>query len=261
MLADFPVKEVDYSFLQKQVGDKVLPELAVTKRQFSNVLLVAFVISIAVHALLLIIQLRHSHFEAPLQQSTRLLVELKQIVTPPSELIAEPNASVEKSSAPKLDKEHLVVSDLPESISPVLPAPSKAEALSKMSKETAVRVIQPLTSDDLRDIVQSSAAERNQSPAPPGDIAANVFHPELRKRLQEEASKPKLKRVEDKDGLESHIDPSGATIVDLGGGRCLRSPPSKDGEEKNWFMVSCGGKTESEQMMDHVNQEVKARFK
>ncbi len=257
MLADFPLKEVDYSFLQTQVGDKVLPEIAVTKRQFSNVLLVAFGISIAVHALLLIIQLRHSRFEAPLQQSTRLSVELKQIIAPQSELAAEPNASAEESSAPKLDKEHLVVSELSESISPVVPTPSKAKALTK----TTARVIQPLTNDDLRDIVQSSAAERDQSPAPSGDIAANVFHPELRKRLQEEASKPKLKRVEDKDGLESHIDSSGATIVDLGGGRCLRSPPTKVGEAKNWFMVSCGGKTESEQMMDRVNQEVKARFK
>lgn len=257
MLADFPLKEVDYSFLQTQVGDKVLPEQAVTKRQFSNVLLVAFVISIAVHALLLIIQLRHPRLEAPLQQSTRLFVELKQIVAPPIELKAEPKALTEDSSVSTADEKNLVTSDESEAIQPVLSTRPETEPL----REAKVRVIQPLTNDDLRDIVQSSIAERDQSPAPPGDIAANVFHPELRKRLQEEASKPKLKRVEDKDGLESHIDPSGATIVDLGGGRCLRSPLTKEGEAKNWFMVSCGGKTESEQMMDRVNQEVKARFK
>ena len=257
MLADFPSKEVDYSFLQAQLGDKSLPELVIAKRQISRVLLIAFGVSIAVHALLLIIQLRHPRPQAPLEQQARFSIELKQIIHSPPASVPAPEPLTEESAEAAVDEVPVAKPDSPQTAQPVLSASPKPESL----KEKSVRLIQPLTREELRELVQSSATERDKGPAPSGDIAANVFHPELRKRLQEEAAKPNLKRVEDDDELETHMDPSGATIVDLGGGKCLRSPATKDGEPKNWFMVACGGKSESEQMMDRVNQEVKARFK
>ncbi|PUA26335.1 MAG: hypothetical protein B0W54_21425 [Cellvibrio sp. 79] len=92
------------------------------------------------------------------------------------------------------------------------------------------------------------------------EIAKNVFHPGLRKQLTEESNKPALAYAED-GGLETYIDASGATIVVSGNGSCLRSPATKIGEPRNWYMVSCAGKTESEKIMDRVDEAVNGKLK
>lgn len=86
-------------------------------------------------------------------------------------------------------------------------------------------------------------------------IAKNVFHPGLRKQLTGEANKPVLARVEENGGLQTFTDPSGATRVISKNGGCLRaSTATKIGEPGNWYITGCGGKSESEKMLERVDQ-------
>ncbi|HSC68859.1 MAG TPA: hypothetical protein VLC79_14270 [Cellvibrio sp.] len=110
-----------------------------------------------------------------------------------------------------------------------------------------------LTPEDLKVI-----SDRIKRPAVA--IGENVFHPGLRQQLEDEAHKPVFARVED-HGLETYIDPSGATIVVSGNGSCMRSPAAKIGEPRNWYSVACAGKNESEKIMDRVNEAVNGKLK
>lgn len=121
-----------------------------------------------------------------------------------------------------------------------------------------VSEVEPLTQQELSEIVgRSDSVPQNNTQG----IARNVFHPKLREQLTIEENKPVLARVED-SALETHTDPSGATVVKLGSGNCLRSPAAKPGEARNWYMTSCAGKTESEKILERVDTDVngKRRF-
>lgn len=116
---------------------------------------------------------------------------------------------------------------------------------------------EPLTREELQELV----GEPNYIPQhETADIAKNVFHPGLRKQLTIEANKPVLARAEDQ-GLETYMDSSGATIVKLSDGSCLKSPPVKIGEPQNWYMAPCAGKNESEKIMDRVNQAINGKLR
>lgn len=110
----------------------------------------------------------------------------------------------------------------------------------------------PLTPQELKELLGGDDYSLQHDTAA---IANNVFHPGMRKRLTEEANKPVLARVEDR-GLETYIDPSGATIVVSANGSCLSSPATKIGEPRNWYMVTCAGKNESEKTMDRINESI-----
>lgn len=244
MLADFPYKEIDSSFLKMQLGDRSLPEPVVVRRSLTWILLFAFGLSFFLHGLLFIIQWRHAAVTTQPNKKTQLSVELTRIVAP--------------ASVPR------VVDPEPESLAPAnnlppQPAPASLEdTKAEISEERPARVIQPLTGEELREIIQHSTAKKTLHQAPADSIAANVFNPVLRRRLQEEERKPDLQRAD--TGPKTHTDPSGATIVDLGGGKCLRSSAPKSGEAQNWYMTSCGGKSESEEMMERVNQAVNGKL-
>ncbi|MEN0038933.1 MAG: hypothetical protein AAGC78_17780 [Cellvibrio sp.] len=131
--------------------------------------------------------------------------------------------------------------------------PAKLQQLPEFVTE-----VEPLTQQELNEIIgRSNYPSQNNTQG----IARNVFHPGLREQLAIEENKPVLARVED-SALETHTDPSGATVVKLGSGKCLRSPSVKSGEARNWYMTSCGGKTESEEMLERVDMDVngKRRF-
>jgi hypothetical protein len=115
---------------------------------------------------------------------------------------------------------------------------------------------EPLNQRELNEIVgHSDYLLQNNTQG----ISRNVFHPGLRKKLTAEENKPVLARVEDR-GLETHTDPTGATVVKLGSGNCLRSPAVKSGEARNWYMTPCAGKTESETIMDRVDHAVNGKL-
>lgn len=117
--------------------------------------------------------------------------------------------------------------------------------------------VEPLTQQELNEIVgRSDYLPQNNTQG----IARNVFHPKLRGQLTIEENKPVLARVEDRT-LDTHTDPSGATIVKLGSGNCLRSPTAKPGEARNWYVTSCAGKTESEKMLERVEDSLHRTLK
>lgn len=116
---------------------------------------------------------------------------------------------------------------------------------------------EPLSQQALKEFLGSDDFPSQDNAA---EIAKNVFHPGLRKQLTEEATKPVLARVEDR-GLETYIDPSGATVVVSASGSCLSSPATKIGEPRNWYMVHCTGKNESEKMMEQIDEAVNGKLK
>ena len=134
------------------------------------------------------------------------------------------------------------------------PAPTTITLLPL--RELAIQP-EPLTPQELREILGDNDSPLQNETA---EIAKNVFHPGLRKQLTDESNKPVLARVEDR-GLETYTDPSGATIVVTGSGTCLSSPPAKIGAPRNWYVSPCAGKTESEKIMDRVNEAVNGKLK
>lgn len=115
---------------------------------------------------------------------------------------------------------------------------------------------EPLTPQELKELLGDDDFPLQINTA---EIAKNVFHPGLRKKLTDEANKPVLARVEDR-GLETYTDPSGATIVVSASGSCLSSPAAKIGEPRNWYMVPCAGKNESEKAMDRIDEAVNGKL-
>lgn len=114
-------------------------------------------------------------------------------------------------------------------------------------------LLEPLTPQELKQITDAYPSQRDSENS--AVIAKSVFHPGLRKQLTIEANKPKLARVEDDNGPKTYTDPSGATVVVLGNGSCLRSPGTTSSRgPRNWYMTPCGGKAESEQMLERVVQ-------
>ncbi len=116
---------------------------------------------------------------------------------------------------------------------------------------------EPLTPQELKELLGGDDFPLQNNTA---EIARNVFHPGLRKQLTAEANKPVLARVEDR-GLETYVDPSGATVVVSASGNCLSSPAAKIGEPRNWYMVPCAGKNESEKVMDRIDEAVNGKLK
>lgn len=120
-------------------------------------------------------------------------------------------------------------------------------------------VIEPLTSEELAEITNDHDAQSNLTAT--NAIAENVFHPGLRAQLNFEVNKPKLARSEDST-LAAYIDPAGATRMQSTDGGCLLSPAEmKIGTPKNWYMTSCGGESESERMMERINERVRAKLR
>lgn len=103
---------------------------------------------------------------------------------------------------------------------------------------------------------QHSGAAYSHSSA----IEKNVFHPKLRSQLKALQQQPALARVED-SGLDIYSTGIGSDRLKTKGGGCLEvADRGRDSGPRNWYMTGCGGKSESENMMDHVNEAVNERF-
>lgn len=107
----------------------------------------------------------------------------------------------------------------------------------------------------------SSDLSSELSPQQDGEQNSNhfndVFDPRLRARLQNNSAQKVSQRVSDyTDSTDLH----GNTIVESDSGLCLKSVPTATGQPINWYMTTCAGrKSESEQMMERINNEVKRR--
>lgn len=249
MLASIPeFREVDFSHLQ--LADTHLGLAEPVRKQQSPFLWIALVFSLLLHLSLLFFNLGANQHQQRISNPA-LHIRLQQ--APPTMREALPDhveaKVIEPPSAPEVVQES--------ASPPVAAVPVASEKLPDARPVTRL-VIEPLSAQELAEITHThSTTTSDQNSAP---IADNVFHPGLRARLSVEASKPRLMRIED-SGLQTFTDPAGATLVKLPGGGCMRSPADTNiGEPKNWYFVACGGQSESEQMMQRVNEEIKGKL-
>ncbi|MFC3117084.1 hypothetical protein [Cellvibrio fontiphilus] len=255
MLATMPDNwDVDLSHLHVKVADAISPEVSSATKRSPVYLIFGLLVSCAIHASMLLIDWQHNVAVLKKPESITLRVQLQPL--PKTEPV------IEQAPLPLHNNE-----DEEQPISHNATAPQQTIATSNPPVDIAVPepqkteiktpVFQRLNAEELRDIIQTdNNAQKN---TPTSGIAANVFHPALRQALQAEERKPELRRAD--AGPKTHMDPSGATIVDLGGGKCLRSSVPISGEAQNWYMTSCGGKSESEEMMERVNHAVNGKLR
>ncbi len=174
---------------------------------------------------------------------------------PPSEFLAGRLHYIE---LPPLEEPHVLRVVQPPVINPdAFKLNSPQDVLPPLPELTLQ--LEPLTPQEINELLGGNNVSSQTDSA---EIARNVFHPGLRKQLTDASNKPVLARIEDR-GLETYMDPSGTTVVMLEGGGCLRSPPTKIGEPRNWYVsvTPCPGKSESEKIMDRVNDAVNGKLK
>lgn len=250
MLADSAhFREVDLSHLTRSS----IAELETDLRSNSTIgyLLVALFVSVLLHSLLLLWQV-----EKPAQYTPakRIHLNLNRIYEAPKE-ISKPAAKPEEPVTVN-NKEQVAA---PVVDTPVMTAPAPTTPDDSLSNvEQKPRIITSLSRDEMHEIYN----QRNATSASPktDSISRNVFNPALRERLITEENKPDLQRAN--IGPKTHMDPSGATVVELGNGKCLRSSVvTKAGETQNWYMTSCGGKSDSERMMERINDQVNGKLR
>jgi hypothetical protein len=242
-------REVDFSHLKIAVAELDAGSRARPSRSY---LIGGLFLSVLLHSVLLLWQSKPSSPPLPIKIAPpEIHLTLHQALVKPQEV-----------SNPPIRQENLINSDTV--ISEQLVPEQKAvpdlidHVITNQPVEQKPRVITTLSRDEMLEL--HSQRKPVVVPKATGSIGDNVFHPALRARLITEENKPDLQRVD--LGPKTYSDPSGATIVDLGDGKCLRSSVvSKVGETQNWYMTSCGGKSESERIMERVNQAVNGKLK
>jgi hypothetical protein len=249
MLADPTyVREVDLSRFANSIA-----ELDVHPRSYpsSRYLLLGLFVSALLHGFLFF-----WHIDSPVIDSSVLPKSAKRIYLTLNPIDVKSKEDVLLSAQPE---KPLTTRDLaPVSVPP---APLPETAISSNEPPPPVqqaRIITTLSRDEMQEIYH----ERRSTIAPQlkGSIAENVFNPALRERLIAEENKPDLQRADTE--LKTYSDPSSATIVDLGNGKCLRSSVvSRVGEVQNWYMTGCGGKSESERIMERINERVNGKLR
>lgn len=251
MFATIPeFRDVDFSHLA--TTDANLESVESVRKQQSTFLWLALFLSSLLHLSLLFFEFSEKQFHSKLTPAQTLHIDLRQLPSKKREVATEMLTEEIAETPPVSKVEQGVVA------SPVI-----AEKIAIVEKSLAAKpvtrlVIEPLTSKELAEIVDSRNAQSNFPATAP--IAENVFHPGLRAGLSAEANKPKLARVEDST-LQTFSDPTGATIVKVPGEGCMRSPgDTKIGAPGNWYFVACGGKSESEKAMGRVNEDMKGRL-
>lgn len=249
MLADPTyVREVDLSRFANSIA-----ELDVHSRSYPSIryLLVGLLVSGLLHGFLFLWQI-----DSPVIDSSRLSKPAQRIHLTLNPIDVTPKENVSSSVQPE---KPVTTTDVEPVSAPPATRPEAAISSDELPLPVQqARIITTLSRDEMQEIY----LERKSTIAPQlkGSIAENVFNPALRERLIAEENKPDLQRVD--AGLKTNSDPSGATIVDLENGKCLRSSAvRKVGEVQNWYMTGCGGKSEAERMMERINERVNGRLR
>lgn len=254
MLATIPDNtEVDLSHLSSQVAYAISPDAPQTTNESLRYLVIGVIASCAIHALVLLVNWGHGVTALKNSESTTLRIQLQ---TPPT-----PEPLFEQLRAPEpveTDTAKVVPDTTPvphQQTFPLSAQPDEIIQQPEMPKNQTL-VLESLNADELRDIIRTNNTNNRTTHA--SGIAANVFNPALRQRLLEEGHKPK-RQVD--NGLTTHTDAANATLVAVDEGECLRSSLAEVGEAQNWYMTSCGGTSESEQIMERVNQAVNGKLR
>jgi hypothetical protein len=209
-------------------------------RKFNKLLVSALFISLLLHFLLFL--LKPLWYSPKTQTSQSIVISLQNIKEP------EALTKVIETKTTEIDRpaEELV------EIKPRINPDVKIITSQSTADSTVPKPLELLSTEDYVDLAQNNHEINNAD--------SLAFNPHLKQQLQQ------TRRVTNERGNRSiSWQDAGGNLYYKVGGQCFMSPPqnitSSVREGKNWYMVSCAGKSESEKMMDNVNQEMKERFK
>jgi hypothetical protein len=216
--------------------------------QSKTLLVIALIVSLVIHWLFLLFK-PQSVLPIPITSSRS--VDIKLIPQIPSvQKTVKENTMIEPSpiiEAPSINESNPIE----------LPEPEKRIITSKLSDEKTQPVRKP---------IEWLSAEDYQHISEAGDKTfdtedALAFNPGLKQSRSETHRGSKRGNP---SSLENWQDTNGNRFYKVDG-NCFMSLPqnvmSNEREGRNWYSVSCGGKSDSEKMIDNVNSEMKARFK
>jgi hypothetical protein len=254
MLASIPeFREVDFSHLALTT-DSTLESVELSPKQKSPFVWFALLISLILHVSLLLLNVNEKH-AFPKQPQTQVLhIDLRQLPTKKQGIAPEELTQEVTDISPAQEAENEIV------VAPVRKEKVVTAAKSDQAHSVTRLVIEPLSAQELADIVESHNAQPDYENAPP--IVENVFHPELREKLIAASKERRKKRIEDEDAAADYIDPAGAVRIETGMGTCISTPQNnKPGAARDWYVSLCKGKSESETIMERVEQSINGKLK
>src|SRR5690606_2487585 len=166
MLADsIGAREIDPSHLAKQVSYLPPPEASLVTKKSHRYLIIGVGASCVVHTLALLVNWRSASIEIEKFEAPVLVIQL-QAIPPKPEPVIESSVIEPQAIEPK------VIEDVAQTLPELPEIKSQSEPISSQS-ETEASMIQPLSAQELREIIQSNSGE--PAAAPTTGIAANVF--------------------------------------------------------------------------------------
>lgn len=195
----------------------------------------------------------HVTFSQVVPQKAVSSIEIPDASVPPPAIISEPQ--IKANDAPIRAPVPEVASENHSVNSGLFPAVSEPAADESNARPGRYR---PLSSQEMSEISasQHSGSAYSHSSA----IEKNVFHPKLRSQLKALQQQPALARVED-SRLDMYSTGIGSDRLKTKGGGCLEvADRGRDSGPRNWYMTRCAEKSESENMMERVNEAVNERF-
>lgn len=216
----------------------------------SFMLLWALGVSLLIHSVLFFVNITPSKTLGISVPSQTLRIELRSVQSVPV-LPSETIEPVLVESVPLLPA--------------LLPEPGKAnEKLDNTKKKMLLEKADkkslyiPITPDELRSLQDKPVYALEPTDADLKEVSTkpfgSVFDPRLRKKLQDQYAEKQAKA----SGLSTYEMANGATVEKLKDGHCLTTlSQGKKEKETNWYHTGCSEKSESERMMDRVNQSLR----
>ena len=215
----------------------------------------AFLMSLTIHGGFLFIKFSTNPAKVVEPSNTRIHIELT------------PSIQLQPIAAP-VETPQQVPAETPEQVpieKPVLDKPAQTEKVITKVIEPAPAsptVVLSLTREELNAITGSIQDETEPTDAHLTEVSSapfgSIFDPRLRARLQAQASAGQGKDI----GSPVVQWANGSMQVEVGDRHCLMTLPEFRHEDAtNWYHTNCKNKTESERMMDRVNESMRARYK
>jgi hypothetical protein len=223
-----------------------------TIRKLNKLLVSALLISLLFHLLLFL--LKPFWYSPEVQTSQSVVITLQKLKEPEAlipDVIKAESIQLDSTNEFSAQAEEWVEIK-PQKNSEVNIIASQSFSNQSIPDSTVIKPLELLSAEDYADLAQNNSEINNTD--------SLAFNPHLKQQLQ------KTRQVTNERGKKSiSWQDTGGNLYYKVGGQCFMSPPqnakSSVREGKNWYMVSCPGKSESEKMMDNVNQEMKERFK
>jgi hypothetical protein len=218
--------------------------------QSKTLLVIALIVSLLVHWVILLFK-PQSGLPIPITSSRSVDIRLIPPIPSVQKDVKE-NTIIEASpviEAPSIIERFTNPIELPE--------PEKRIITSHLPDEKTQPISKPiewLSAEDYQHISEAGDKKFDTD-----DVLA--FNPGLKQNRSETRSGSKSGNP---SSLENWQDTNGNRFYKVDG-KCFMSLPqnimSNEREGRNWYSVACGGKSDSENMIDNINSEMKARFK